>query len=167
MSIERRYRPLVDAGDRVLEGVAVPYGAVAHIGGQFHERFEPDSIRFDDVVLNVMHDRSRPVARTPASLSFQALADGRGLGVRAALVDTGDGRDAYRMVQAGILRGFSIEFRSLREHPETVSGDVVRVIDEARLTGLAIVDTPAYDGASAEARALAERYAPPRRRRWH
>ena len=56
-------------GEEVITGVVVPYNVVADLGF-FKERMLPGSLRFDDVIANVMHDRSKPIARTGAGLEL-------------------------------------------------------------------------------------------------
>ncbi len=48
----------------VIEGAAMVYGATARILDMFDEQVEPGAFTFDDVVLNKMHQRAEPLART-------------------------------------------------------------------------------------------------------
>ena len=78
------------------------------------------------------------------------LADGpRSLEVRADL----SGKAEHELVRRGALRGFSIEFRSKKQRYEGGT----RIIESAELTGLALVDEPAYPESVAEARACSGR----------
>ena len=136
--VERRYADFRVAG-RTLSGRALVYGDVAP---QFRERFVPGA--FQDLpstmAVNLQHDASLVVVDA-------MLADGpRSLDVRA---DLPEGSAVIDLVRRGALRGFSIEFRALQERAEAG----VRVIEQAVLTGLAVVDRPAYPGSVAEVRA--------------
>ena len=62
----------------------------------------------------------------------------RALEVRAELRDGA----ALTLLRRGVLRGLSVEFRSLAERQD----GAVRVIERATLEGLGLVDVPAYSG---------------------
>ena len=137
MEAERRFAEFRVEGEGVIAGTAIRYGDLARVGS-FAERFEPGALRFDDVIVNLMHRREAPVARTGAGLT---LTDGQGaLEARISLPDTTYGREARELVEARILRGMSIEFRASQERWE----DKTRIIESATLTGIGLVDRPAY-----------------------
>ena len=71
------------------------------------------------------------------------------LTMTATLPNTRDADDTLTLVRSGVLRGLSIEFKALAER----MGGTTRIIERARLGGLAVVDTPAYPESSVEARA--------------
>lgn len=148
---------------QTITGVAVRYGDTANIGGYFEERIEPDAFRdMDDVVLNIQHDRARPIARTGGG-GLELTNSTDKLRVSATPVATRDGKDAVLMVEHRVLRGFSVEFVAKREDYV----DDVRVIREARLVGLGLVDRPAYgDSLAKVARRMAELRTGRQRRRW-
>lgn len=136
MEAERRYAEFRADGDTV-SGPLIVYGDEARFG-DFTEVFEPGSLRYDDVIANLQHDRARPVARTGAGLTLQDGADA----LRAAITwpDTSYAREARELVRARIIRGFSMEFRAITEAWEGTR----RTIREARLLGFGLVDRPAY-----------------------
>lgn len=137
MEPERRFTEFRVEGDGVIVGTAIRYGDVATMGS-FSERFEPGALRFSDVIVNLMHRREAPVARTGAGLE---LSDGSAaLEARISLPDTSYAREARELIEARILRGMSIEFRADQERWE----DRVRVIERASLTAIGLVDRPAY-----------------------
>ena len=147
---ERRYCEVRhQPAGRSLEGVAIRYGDVARFpwgreritGGAFGD------IASLDVVLNVQHDRGRPIARTGGG--GMTLADSpEELRIDAMLPETREADDALALVRAGVLRGLSIEFVALEE----VQASGVRVIRSAMLTGVAVVDSGAYPASQVEAR---------------
>ncbi|MCY3813971.1 MAG: HK97 family phage prohead protease [Gammaproteobacteria bacterium] len=123
-----------------LSGVLLTYGERAR---DRREVFAPGSLSWPDdgVVLNLAHDRKRPVMRcTP-------LLEGRDVRIAFDLPDTTAGRDAAVMVRNGTLRGFSAEFVAIDEGRR----DGLREIRAARLVGAGLVDDAAY-GNSAEVR---------------
>lgn len=64
--LEQRFAEFRVEGN-VITGTAIRYGDEAAFG-EFRETFVPGSIDFDDVILNLQHQRSAPVARTGAGL---------------------------------------------------------------------------------------------------
>ena len=128
---------------RTLSGVALRYGDIAP---DFRERFEPGAFGpVDRVAINLQHDRALVVA--PDAI----LADSpRELRVRA---DLPEGSGALALVRRGALNGFSVEFTSLAERQE----GGLRVIERAKLSGLALVDRGAYPQSTAEVRARSGR----------
>ncbi len=149
MTTERRFCELRFDEHRGLRGIAMPYGTVAALPwGQ--ERFEPfafGDLADADLILNVFHDRGRPVARTRGGgLTFADTSDA--LRVEALLPETRAADEALSEVRAGLLRGFSVEFRALEERQQ----GHLRIVQRAILTDLGLVDRPAYEGATVHAR---------------
>lgn len=107
------------------------YGDRADLGRGVSEVFARGSLRPESPKINVRHDPGRIVSAAPeirdrgdrVEVEFDASAE-----VRA-------------MVRGGLDR-MSIEFRSLAERFDTAS--FTREIREAALTGVALVDRPAY-----------------------
>ena len=148
MQTEYRYSELRAEGERQLFGVAVRYGDVAEMPFG-RERFEVRAfgdLAAADVILNTMHDRRRPLARSGSGLTLTDTP--QALEVRATLPKTRESDDTLELVRSGVLRGLSIEFKATRER--MVSG--VRSIQAARLTGIGVVDRAAYPQSSVEAR---------------
>ena len=147
---ERRFAELRFDDGRGLRGIAMPYGTVAVLPWG-EERFEPGAfgdVAGADLILNVFHDRARPVARTGAGLSFRDAADA--LHVEAMLPETRAADEALAEVRAGLLRGFSVEFRAIQERLQ----GRLRIIQRAKLVDLALVDRPAYQGATVHTRMM-------------
>ena len=141
MMIERRSFEFRSIEDGVIEGVVIPYNEEAAIGN-FREMFEPGSVRFADVIANRQHIRERPLARTGGGL---VLTDSpQSLRASITLPNTVDGNDVRELVRTGVLKGLSAEFRAVRESWR----GTLRVIHEAALFGLGVVDKAAYAGAT-------------------
>ena len=154
-----------DRSPGTLAGVAMPYGTVADLGGGLRERFEPGAFGPDpggrDVLANWQHSREAPLGRTGGG--GLTLADGPdALRAELALPATAAGRDVAELARRRVLRGFSVEFTAAKDRFE----GGVRVVMRATLSGLAIVDRPAYGEALASLRARALDAAMPRRRVW-
>ena len=162
MKTERRAVEFRATAAGVIEGVVIPYGTASRIGGVFDEVFEAGAMRFARVVANVQHDRARPLARLGHGLTLTDSA--AELRARIELPDTTEGRDARALIEAGVLTGLSAEFRAVREDWPAPDR---RVIYEAELRGLAVVDDPAHETALiAEVRARMAGPVSRRRRYW-
>ena len=147
MKLERRYADLTDIEGRTLTGLALPFETETRVG-TMRERFARGSVvTSGEAVLNVMHDRNRPLAREPETLAFEVTE--AGLFMRAELPKTREADDAIEMVKKGIWRGISVEFYSVKERQ--LSG--VRVIDAAVVYGVAIADRATYKTTNLSVRA--------------
>ena len=143
-TVEYRFAALEyrDAG-AVVTGIAMPYGTTARILDMFDEQVEPGALQFSDVILNRMHQRTEPIARTGGgglTLEDSAAA----LRLRAEIPEY---MPAVRdMVARRILRGFSVEMRVTAEDWPAPDRRIIRA---ATLTGIGLVDRPAYGAATA------------------
>ena len=145
--IEYRFAPLEFRDDgAVIEGIAMPYGSVARIADAFDESVEPGAfgdIRAADVILNRMHLRSEPIARTgkggltltDSATELRLTAD-----IPSYRADIRD------MVSRGILAGFSVEMHVKAEDWPAADRRIIRA---AKLTGIGLVDRAAYGKATA------------------
>lgn len=152
--VELRFVEVRAEHGRVITGTAVPYGEAARMpwGEELIEAGAFGDVRAADLILNMMHDRSVPLARSSSPLApLTVESTVAGLSFRAELVATRQGDDALAMVRSGLLRGASVEFRAERDAWE---GDLRRV-QRATLVGIALADRPAYPGALIEARTQA------------
>ena len=129
-----------------ITGVLMPYNTQAKDRA---EVFERGSLSWDagGIVLNRMHQRGFPILR------FVPLeVDGK-LTIDTPIPTTTAGADAVAEIRSGLFRGLSVEFQSIKER--IVNG--VRRISEGRLVAAGLVDSPAFAGATVEARAKAVR----------
>ena len=148
--LERRYVELRGEGERGLSGVAIRYGDTAVMPwGQ--ERFMPGAFApLGDCVMNRMHDRSEPLARTGGA-GLELVDDNEALRISATLPNTRAADDVLELVRARVMRGLSIGFHPISHR---IVGNV-RVIERAKLTSISVVDTPAYPQSEVEARMAA------------
>ena len=137
---EIEFREVEGAAGRVT-GIAIKYGDTAKLPG-FRERFEPGAfgdVTSLDVIANVQHERTRPLARTDGG--GLELADGAdALRATLELPATRDGEDTAELLKRRVLRGMSIEFGDVKERFERG----VRIVERATLYGIGLVDKPAY-----------------------
>ena len=148
--IEHRFVELrAEPESRKIAGVAITYNDLAKLPWGL-ERVSASAfgdVKSLDVIMNLQHNRAMPLARTNGG-GLQLLDDDDALRVEATLPATRMADDAITMVQTGVLRGLSIEFKATNEHRQ---GNV-RVIDRALLLGVSLVDQPAYPRSMVEAR---------------
>ena len=152
----------------LVQGVVVPYGQSADIAGMFKEQFLPGAfgdVTVADVVVNVQHDRGRPLARSGKDGGLVLEDSATALRAEVLLPETQDGHDTAVLLKRGVLAGFSVEFR-VAEDGESWPGENLRVISRAELRGIGIVDRPAYDQALAEVAKRAKAAFQPFRRRF-
>ena len=147
MDIEYRFAvfEVRQEGDRaIVEGAAMPYGSKANIAGAFTETVEPGAFagRMDDVVVNYMHQREAPIARTDGG-GLTLTDSAERLTARVEIPSYRD--DIIDQVKRKILRGFSVE---MFVKDEDWPAPDERVVKQAQLAGLALVDTPAYGDAT-------------------
>ena len=138
-----------DVADRKLSGVVVRYGDNARIAQVFNETVEPGAFEYDDLILNLQHQRHIPLARSGPNL--QLSDDGESLQLVAILANTRAADDALELVADGVLRGFSTEFVVAED--EWSNGGQDRLIKRAKLYGIGLVDTPAYPQSTLDKRA--------------
>ena len=142
MEAERRFVEFRADGEDLV-GTVVRYGDRASIAGEWTETFAKGSLKVAaDVIMNLQHDRSQPVARTGAGLTITDT--GSSIEARVRLPDTVYGRQARELVDSKILRGLSVEFRSKKDKWEGRN----RTVLDAEMLGVAIVDRPAYPGST-------------------
>ena len=129
----------------------MPYNVVSP---GHREKFLPGAFagRLGDVALDVQHDRRRIVARTGGG-GLELRDTPAALYMTADLPETREASDALTLVRQRILRSLSVEFVSLRER--YVTG--VRVIEQAALPRLSVVDSGSYPGTGVEARRTEQR----------
>ena len=153
MSLERFYAGLeLRAEGRRLVGPAIRYGEVSP---SHREKFEPGAFALDDGVtrwLDLAHDPTRVIAHTDGG-GLELRNGPHALEVSATLPRIPAADRALADIQAGKLRGFSVEFQAKRERRE--SG--IRVVERADLVGVGLVGNPSYQNSTVEVRARGAR----------
>lgn len=142
--------------DYRIEGYAVVFNDATCLyeyeGTKYFEiidRHALDGAKLDDVVLNFNHG-GKPVARTRNN-TLELVIDEKGLLVRAYLGGTEEGRKMFEEIKGGYLDKMSFAFLydesayDRASHTETIT----RI---TRLFDVSVVDFPAYDSTSVNAR---------------
>ena len=155
-------RAETEPSDRRVQGIAIRYGDIAEAFGR--ETFRPGAfgdLDNADLILNLQHDRSKPLARTnpDGTGSLRLRNSTRRLTIDAEIVNTSAGDDALALYRQGILRGYSIEFMPTKWRQTTIDDETTTIIDKAELRGVALVDRPAYPDSILKPR-HATRYTP-------
>lgn len=151
------------AGDEkalILRGRPVVYESpttINDMGGSYTEivrRGALDGADISDVRLLVGHDASRiPLARTPKTMTLSVDADG--LTFEATLPETEAGREAFKAVERGDIRGLSYAFTVPDGGDEYDPKTNTRVIKRiAKIYECTLTAFPAYESTyvSAESR---------------
>ncbi len=146
METERRLAQIeVRAEGRKLTGTVMHFGDVSP---SHRERFEPGSLRMADVVhLDLYHDPERAVAWLPDG-GLELREENDVLMLAAELPPIPAANRALEEIRTGKTNGLSVEFRAMKE--TRVNG--IRVIHEATLSGVGIVEHPSYAASKVEAR---------------
>ena len=135
----------LDGETRRISGVVMPYGSIARMSfGEetFESRgFGPD-VESSTVFLDVMHVRERLLAKTNGG-GLTLTDTPEALRMSAVLPATREADDVLEMVSKGVYTGLSVAFKAVKERQEGRR----RVIQEARLGRIAVVDVGAYPDA--------------------
>ena len=128
-----------------VRGAAVIWGDEAKLGrgpSALRERFQRAALKPYDrgVIASVQHNRGALLAQYPNG-GMRLDSRDRGLFVEIDVPNTSAGRDCVTLIEQGALRGLSVEFMPEKMREE---GDNQIVIERALLTGVSIVDRPAY-----------------------
>lgn len=143
----------------IIEGYAAVYDSETNIADCFLEEiakgaFEGADMR--DVPLKYNHVDNVPILARTRNKSLKLTPDEKGLFVHAELLDTTDGVDMYKRIQAGLIDKMSFAF-TVAEEEIDYNGDkipkrTIRKFD--RIFDVSVVDTPAYDDTSIYARSF-------------
>ena len=144
--MERRDGGELRAEGRRLVGTVLRYSDFAPT---YRERFEPGALfAAGPVPLNIRHDPMQTVAWSPdGGLELHYERDALRMVAELPPIPAAD--VALRMVRDGYANGLSAEFHPQAERREAG----LRVIERARLSGIALTHKPAYRQSRVEARA--------------
>lgn len=149
-----------DENKMIIEGYAAVFNSETLIGDEswgFYERIAPgafDGANMKDVPLKYNHDNAVPILARTRNKSLTLTVDDKGLFIRAELLDTTDGVDMYKRIKAGLIDKMSFAFTVDEEKVEGKRGETPhRIITKFdRIFDVSVVDTPAYEDTSINAR---------------
>ena len=155
--VELRTAEVRAAGDDslVIEGYAANFEQRTDLG-YFKEEIARgafDDVMEDDVRLLLNHEGA-PMARTTNG-TLELSIDDTGLKYRAALADTQDGRDLYKLIKRGDISQSSFAF-TIAEQEWSEDRSTRTVTKMARLLDVSPVTYPAYPTTTVAARQMAE-----------
>ena len=155
-NVELRTAEVRAAGDDslVIEGYAANFEQRTDLG-YFKEEIARgafDDVMEDDVRLLLNHEGA-PMARTTNG-TLELSIDETGLKYRAALADTQDGRDLYKLIKRGDITQSSFAF-TIAEQEWSEDRSVRKVLKMARLLDVSPVTYPAYPTTTVAARQMA------------
>ena len=148
-------------GSNIIEGVAIVTNkeTVLYEGQDWREIevIDPSClneafIREQDITLNLLHDRSSSIARTPQSLRVESREDG--LHFEADVPDCDLGKRAQALIANGTYTGCSFEFwpkdytTTERRGADGKTEYVIRHTAFKKIDALTIAMKPAYDQTS-------------------
>ena len=156
-NVELRTSEVRAAGDDslIIEGYAANFETTTDLG-YFKEtiaRGAFDEVLEDDVRLLLNHDGA-PMARTTNG-TLELSVDETGLKYRAALADTQDGRDLYKLIKRGDISQSSFAF-TITEEQWSEDRSTRTVEKMGRLLDVSPVTYPAYATTTVTARNMAE-----------
>jgi HK97 family phage prohead protease len=128
---------LVDAEERTIVGLAVPYGQEIDLTGNLKERFEAGAIQsIEDVKLFYGHEE-------PIGKVMEGRDTDEGFEIVARISDTVRGNEVYTLLQDGVLNRFSVGFFPVKDRKEGQT--IVRELVD--LKEVSVVPFPAFEGA--------------------
>ncbi len=140
----------VNPEKRTISGLIVPWGKVAN-NGQAKWRFSENSLYWVDaarIKLNLYHDSTQAVAKAVRVQSTQA-----GLDASFQVARGPEGDRALMLAEDGVLDGFSVEidFEDGDGWKPDPADRSVRLVNRAKLRGVALTAMPAFDDARVSA----------------
>lgn len=107
----------------------------------------------ENIRLLLNHDPSKILADTKSGSLIIEEKDGQ-VTMKATLVDTSDGKDAYELVKKKLSGGLSFGFTTLEDSWQKIDGIYQRTIKKMHLSEISIVSDPAYSQSEIEARSI-------------
>ena len=149
----------IEENKMVLEGYPIVFNEETLIGDEktgWIEVIRKEALTnadMSDTPLKYNHQDITPILARVRNGSLKLTIDDHGLFMRAELLDTQQNKDFYKMVQAGLLDKMSFAFNVIKENFDKLSRPARReIIGIGRLFDVSIVDVPAYNGTSLQAR---------------
>jgi HK97 family phage prohead protease len=133
----RDFQARLNAEDRTITGLAVPYDQEIALNSSTNERFQAGAIQsIEDVKLFYGHEE-------PIGLVIDGRDTPAGYEITARISDTARGNEVYTLLQDGVLNRFSVGFIPVENIHD--GNTLVRALVD--LKEVSVVPFPAYDGA--------------------
>lgn len=160
LTIEKRADENGENEKMIIEGYAAVYDSETTIGDaeawgfkEVIERGAFNGANLKDVPLKYNHDDAVPILARTRNKSLTLTADDKGLFIHAELLDTTDGIDMYKRIQAKLIDKMSFAFTVADEEIDTTGKIPKRTIKKFdKIFDVSVVDTPAYEDTSVYAR---------------
>jgi len=142
-----------DAGERLVEGLAVPYGQTIRYDdwweGTRYERFEAGSVEVEqDGTVHLFYGHDHIDLRTPIGLVIESEDTPDGWRIVARISETAKGDEVYTLLRDGVLNKFSIGFEPLEHRVENEGTDDSTIVRTRVLAReVSVVPMPAYSTA--------------------
>lgn len=158
--IEHREAEGEDAGKMIIEGYAAVFDSETLIGSEewgFYESIDKrafEGANMKDVPLKYNHSDAVPILARTRNKSLELKVDEKGLFIRADLLDTSDGRDMFKRIEAGLIDKMSFAFTVKEEDVRCEKNKAPhrKILRFDRIFDVSVVDTPAYEDTSIYAR---------------
>lgn len=165
MPMERRYTQLairdVDQSAMKIGGYAALFDVETELWPGINEKVAQgaftDSLAADEVRALWSHNPDMPLGTNGGPTpNLRVWEDGVGLGFDLELPDTQQGRDSFKLIKAGIVRGMSFGFEMQEFTWFKQEGDKpkVRTLNKVKLWEISPTPFPAYPQTSVNARDL-------------
>lgn len=135
-----------DTAKREFTGIGVPYGETYDMGYGLFERFEPGAVDPEDGA-KIFWQHREVIGRVKAGVDVKA-----GHEITAKISDTALGRDAWTLLEDGVVDRLSIGFIPMEWRTETDdAGNTTIIHTKVKTREFSLVNTPAYTEAKVSA----------------
>jgi len=135
-----------DSAKREFTGIGVPYGETYDMGYGLFERFEPGAVDPEDGA-KIFWQHREVIGRVKAGADVAA-----GHEITAKISDTALGRDAWTLLEDGVVDRLSIGFIPMEWRTETDdAGNTTIIHTKVKTREFSLVNTPAYTEAKVSA----------------
>lgn len=154
-----------DDGKMIVEGYAAVFSSPTVLwksdwsGTTYMEQIEPKafaSTNMDTTIFNYNHGDGAMVLASAKNGTLSMTTDEKGLKITAEIADTTAGRDIYTLIKRGDLDKMSFAFDITSQTYEENTEDKTclrKITGIGNLYDVSVVNFPAYDDTSIEARA--------------
>ena len=141
----------------VISGYAIRFNQESQDLGGFREVITPEALRnidLSDSYLLYNHNTDYVLGNT-SSGTLSLTVDNNGLHFRAQLPDTTQGKDIYKLIQRGDLKGMSFAMKVQKDEWDLRSDPPIRKVKQITdLREVSVVPFPAYKQTTVSTRSL-------------